>query len=126
MAEPQPHPGLGDLPSIKGTPASFVAGGRHGSVTDNGRPFTPRAGASDSSSILLVQAVPHASRLRQRASGQGLAALRAFTPGRRIVVCGPMLAWLSKPNLNGVVIIHSSHCFCRASSALPTCEVVRL
>jgi hypothetical protein len=32
------------------------------------------------SSTLLVQAVPHASRLRQMASGQGLAALRAFTP----------------------------------------------
>jgi hypothetical protein len=37
------------------------------------------------------------------ATGQGLAALRAFTPRLRIVVCGPMLIWLSKPNLNGVV-----------------------
>lgn len=60
----------------------------------------PGRGASDCSSTLLVQAVPHASRLRQMASGQGLA---AFHPRQRIVVCGPMLVWLSKANLNGVV-----------------------
>jgi hypothetical protein len=42
-------------------------------------PFTPGR-RKRQSSTLLVQAVPHASRLRQTASGQGLAALRAFTP----------------------------------------------
>lgn len=69
------------------------------------RALSLRPGASDTSSTLLVQAVPHASRVRETASGQGLAALRAqvLSPRQRIVVCGPMLAWLSNLNLNGVV-----------------------
>lgn len=50
------------------------------SVTDNGGTFASRAGASDSSSTLLVQAVPHASRLRQMPVNKGPSALRAFTP----------------------------------------------
>lgn len=70
------------------------------SLLDNGGPFTAGPRRKRLSSTLLVQAVPHASRLRQMASGQGLAALH---PRQCIVVCGPMLVWLSKPNLNGVV-----------------------
>jgi hypothetical protein len=60
--------------------------GQHTSATIKlSGPFTPRAGASDSSSTLLVQAVPHASRLRQMVCGQGLATVGAFTP--RCVHC---------------------------------------
>jgi hypothetical protein len=44
------------------------------------------------SSTLLVQAVPHASRLRRMASGQGLAALRAFTPGAALLSAAPCLS----------------------------------
>jgi hypothetical protein len=78
--------------------------GHHNTLYDNGGPFTPRAGASDSSSTLLVQAVPHASRLRQMACEQGSGDGRCFhPPGICIVVCGPMLVCFSKLNLNGVV-----------------------
>ena len=66
--------------SIKGTPSRSRYLGHHSSLCDNGGPFTPRAGASDSSSTLLVQAVPYASRLRQMVCGQGLAMVGAFTP----------------------------------------------
>ena len=94
---------------------------------DDGHAFFPRAGASDTSSTSLVQAVPHASRLRQRVCGQGLAMVGAFTPPVMHCCVRPhaRLALYTGPERCGL-IIHSSHCFCRASFALPYCDKVRL
>lgn len=92
-------------------------------MTYGGGPFTTRAGASDSSSTLLVQAVPHASNSDRWPKDRVWLRYVHFTPGSALLSAAPCSSGWSKASLNGEIYCSF---VCRASSVFPYCEVVRL
>jgi hypothetical protein len=87
--------------ALKDTPARYLHRQRHGGMSDNRVPFTP----GPAQATILHSAGPsRPARQQTPTDGQwaGSGCATCFHPRRRIVVCGPMLVWLSKSNLNGV------------------------